>query len=578
MVGEIVIKLCKRPSAKPFYTGVLFPAPENCASLLDAALAHFDAFMRTNVYAAPPFARVAVTVTLGEARVTLARMCSKEFMLTKGGGARIEAREVDVVVTALQEDDALHALGGGVAAALERHTEALRHWVGPEGRVAIATFAHRCVGEDADIAAALLRDTVALFRTALARPLEKAEMAHVSKNARRFFGDIESFKMVDAFLPTWVDGAAPACGKVPFFARLASRLDHDPNSRSALAREVHRTACMKFEILLNNLATMLEKGLHRRTVDPGGEKGPSPPTGAQGDGEVADPLKAKGATGAALGPEGAGEDAREGAGEGAREDLCRTPDELAGVEAAIAEATRTPCQSAVGRLLDALLGAHDARVVFLGDVAMLDEDIKLVRADVFAQDESWLPRFLERVDPALDIARSRPHGLVERVFVEGGGRTVAIVSVFAAARAPLRLLRKTTAHLRCAAPFLLTESRDRIVARCVADMLCLAHECHGPARKEKLVEIRLLYRALRLFCERSRLKITVKGRRRAKIFFSDFDRRLCTGEGGTAPNALRDIPYSGKMADGAVLCDLKHPDAVNTFAHGPVWEKLVLLA
>jgi hypothetical protein len=251
---------------------------------------------------------------------------------------------------------------------------------------------------------------------------------------------------------------------------------------------------------------------------------------------------------------------------------------LADVEAVIAEAMRAPCQTLVGRLVDLLLREGDARVVFLGDVAMLDEDIKLVRADVYTESTRWLPEFIARCDFGVDFTRSRPHNLVERVCADVGGRAVAIVNVLGAAHAPRRVAQKSAAYLQCVAPFLITESRDRVVARCVADMLCLAHECHGGERRENLVKLRLLYRALRLFCERSRLKITVKGKKRTKIFFRDFDSRLCAPEGGTPPNALRDIPFSGKMGDGSVLCDLKHPEAVNTFAHGPAWERLMLMA
>jgi hypothetical protein len=218
---ECALYFRKNNSEAAFMTVRLPKAPGTVAALLLIALNKFDEFINKGAgLNAPP--RVAVSTFAGGNIVTHARITHKHVMVSPEARVRFEGRQADVVVSALWEVGNENALAARLAEAVRRHLTALDVWTKP---LRLARAPEDAV--DRQLMAARLADLAALLRVALERELTRAEVVFAKKTCEVCF-EGEVMHRLDGFLPVWFGPRAG--GASPFLARLARRLDLDPNS------------------------------------------------------------------------------------------------------------------------------------------------------------------------------------------------------------------------------------------------------------------------------------------------------------------------------------------------------------
>jgi hypothetical protein len=400
------------------------------------------------------------------------------------------------------------------------------------------------------------------------RELTKQEIIHAHAIVKEIFEPSDktvdkcfTVKMMDAFLPPWWERGTGSS----FFVRLGRHINMDPNSKLVQIQKNHSRAVQCVKTLLSNGSGYIENlATEKRRVASQTGKKTSDRCKIVSNKEAAVEKTVKTS---ALDTDVASK------GEARRAKSEKTKAHHVQIEALARRFCPCPCQVKVGWIIDVFLARKTANVVFHGDVAMLEEEIRTVNASVFTDDAEWVEDFRLRVcNYGLEVRVS-----MRRVVVLTNDRIIAVAFIL-----PKESLQgadmKSTKHFMCVATTISIEHTSYLLARCVGQMLKLASSWDGDGgREERLVRARIFYRNLRLFCSRLRTKglpsLNIGGEKRTRIYFSDYDREFCMGEKrGVRPNDVCDVPYDSRMVTGALLCDLRKPDAREAFAHGPSWE------
>ena len=573
------LKLAGSPESKPFFIVKATKRPKNYAILLTMSLSYFDDLLRKSTQNARPFTRVAVSIVVGKETLTQARVAHDDLVMSTGIEQRpFDKKEARVFVTALWEEDDEDALATRLVADIEKHLSAVQMWTSLETRVMLAYFFGNCPEENAETCAARVRDIAELFDATMDRELTKKEIMHAHAIVKEIFETSDkssvdktsvdktsvdkclTVKMMDAFLPPWWERGTGSS----FFVRLGRYINMDPNSKLVQLQSKHCRSMECVKTLLSNGSGYIEKlAMEKRKFATRTGKISSDRCKTASTKAFAEKAKESSALVTDVASKG----------EGNRPKSEKTIAHHVQIEALACRFCPCPCQAKVGWIIDAFLARDTAKVVFHGDVAMLEEEIRTVNASVFTDDPTWVEDFRLRVcDYGLEVRVS-----TRRVVVLASDRIIAVAFVL-----PKESLKsadmKSTKHFMCVAPVISIEHTSYLLARCVGQMLKLASSWDGDGgREERLVRARIFYRNLRLFCSRLRTKgfpsLNIGGEKRTRIYFSDYDREFCMGDKrGVRPNDVCDVPYDSRMVTGALLCDLRKPDAKEAFAHGPSWE------
>ena len=590
------LHLCNRPDGPAFYVGALRSRPLTFAQLLQHALSVFDVWLAANTQRTRLFNRVAATFVHDGEKFTVARLRKEEFLISEGVSGPLPLRAVySVVLTALEEEGEANTLSSALAAAVEMHAGAMRCWTSAQARETLRSFADACGSEDGQIMGARFLDLTRVLGATLTRPVTKAELKYARELAEELFGatGVETNGLLATFLPPWLktEEGLP----LAFCIRLAYGMDRAAASTLNGRMAEHFEVMSVLGVTLRSVALFLDGALEAGADGPEGstKKAPTPAPAAA-------PTPRAGAAPAVRPPAAVEPPPRAGtAGAPARppppaggHDAERPPT----VEALVALYGAGPGRALLGWLFGAFFDARAPGdlVVFVADAARGDEGLQGVCADVFAEAPPlWSGRFasaarargLRAYETPLSCGARRVC-LHERV----GHPPVAVANVRPKVPLPANLGTRSTCYLPRGGDLLSVEPPVSSVVRGLADMICLYGEAvgHGADALAKLVRVRLIYRSLRVFLERSKLRLLLDGEQTDRVHFTDYDRAFSLAPssrgGGNAAHptvrltAVRDVPFSALMVKGALLCDLSDADATSAAAHGPRWAKTVKIA